>query len=139
MRRMRIGYRGDRHPLWRRALFGGAMSGLGGAYLSLIYTPMWAEDMTAGRGWLALALVVFATWRGWRVGGGLPCSAPISSAVSPSCSSMCRPWALGIPAQFVSMLPYLATIVVLVVISTDRSKSASMPPACLGRPFHVTG
>jgi simple sugar transport system permease protein len=116
------------------ALFGGAMSGLGGAYLSLSYTPMWAEDMTAGRGWIALALVVFATWRPLRLLLGAYLFGGITIL-----QFHVQTMGLGIPAQFVSMLPYLATIAVLVVISTDRSKIRLNAPACLGRSFHVTG
>lgn len=116
------------------ALFGGAMSGLGGAYLSLSYTPMWAEDMTAGRGWIALALVVFATWRPLRLLLGAYLFGGITIL-----QFHVQTMGLGIPTQFVSMLPYLATIVVLVVISTDRSKIRLNAPACLGRAFHVTG
>ena len=115
-------------------LFGGAMSGLGGAYLSLSYTPMWAEDMTAGRGWIALALVVFATWRPLRVLLGAYLFGGITIL-----QFHVQTLGLGIPAQFVSMLPYLATVFVLVAISTDRSKIRLNAPACLGRPFHVTG
>jgi ABC-type uncharacterized transport system permease subunit len=116
------------------ALFGGAMSGLGGAYLSLSYTPMWAEDMTAGRGWIALALVVFATWRPLRLLLGAYLFGGITIL-----QFHVQTMGLGIPTQLVSMLPYLATIVVLVAISTDRSKIRLNAPACLGRPFHVTG
>jgi ABC-type uncharacterized transport system permease subunit len=116
------------------ALFGGAMSGLGGAYLSLSYTPMWAEDMTAGRGWIALALVVFATWRPLRLLLGAYLFGGITIL-----HFHVQTMGLGIPTQLVSMLPSLATIVVLVAISTDRSKIRLNAPACLGRSFHVTG
>ncbi len=116
------------------ALFGGAMSGLGGAYLSLSYTPMWAEDMTAGRGWIALALVVFATWRPLRLLLGAYLFGGITIL-----QFHVQTMGIGLPAQFVSMLPYLATIIVLVVISTDRTKVRLNAPACLGRSFHVTG
>lgn len=116
------------------SLFGGAMSGLGGAYLSLSYTPMWAEDMTAGRGWIALALVVFATWRPLRLLLGAYLFGGITIL-----QFHVQIIGSGIPAQFVSMLPYLATIVVLVAISTNRSKIRLNAPACLGRSFHVTG
>ncbi len=115
-------------------LFGGAMSGLGGAYLSLSYTPMWAEDMTAGRGWIALALVVFATWRPLRLLLGAYLFGGITIL-----QFHVQTLGLGIPTQLVSMLPYLSTIVVLVIISTDRSKIRLNAPACLGRPFHATG
>jgi ABC-type uncharacterized transport system permease subunit len=115
-------------------LFGGAMSGLAGAYLSLSYTPMWAEDMSAGRGWIALALVVFATWRPWRLLLGAYLFGGITIL-----QFHVQTMGLGIPPQFVSMLPYLATILVLCVISTDRAKIRLNAPACLGRPFHAAG
>lgn len=115
-------------------LFGGAMSGLGGAYLSLSYTPMWAEDMTAGRGWIALALVVFAAWRPLRLLLGAYLFGGITIL-----QFHVQTMGIGIPGQWVSMLPYLATIIVLVVISMDRMKVRLNAPACLGRSFHVTG
>ena len=73
-------------------LFGGAMAGIGGAYLSVAYTPLWVENMTAGRGWIALALVVFASWKPWRA-----FLVPTCSAASPSSSFMRREWALRFP------------------------------------------
>ncbi len=112
-------------------LFGGAMSGIGGAFLSLSYTPMWAEEMTAGRGWIALALVVFSSWRPWRVLAG----AYLFGGVT-----ILQLYAQGlggfdIPAQVMSMLPYLATIVVLWVIAAGPWKGRLDAPACLGTPF----
>lgn len=112
-------------------LFGGAMAGLAGAYLSLAYSPLWIENMSAGRGWIALALVVFATWRPWRVligaylFGGLTILQLHGQALG-----------VGVPAQVMSMLPYLATIVVLVLISRDHNKIKLNAPACIGKPFH---
>ncbi len=112
-------------------LFGGAMAGLAGAYLSLSYSPMWVENMSAGRGWIALALVVFGTWRPWRVFmgaylfGGITILQLHAQAVG-----------IGIASQFMSMLPYIATIVVLVLISRDRNKIKLNAPACIGKPFH---
>ena len=113
-------------------LFGGAMAGLGGAYLSLVHTPLWAERMTAGRGWIALALVVFAAWRPWRVLGG----AYLFGAVT---ILELHSQALGIKidAQILSMLPYLVTILVLVIISRDSMRLKLTAPACLGKPFHA--
>ena len=114
-------------------LFGGAMSGLAGAYLSLAYSPLWIENMSAGRGWIALALVVFATWRPWRVFtgaylfGGITILQLHAQAIG-----------VGIPSQVMSMLPYLATIVVLVLISRDRNKIKLNTPACIGKPFYPT-
>ena len=112
-------------------LFGGAMAGLGGAYLSLAYTPMWVEGMTAGRGWIALALVVFAGWRPWRVLAG----AYLFGGVT-----VLQLYAQGsgltlVPTQFLAMLPYLATILVLVLMSSGAARRRLAAPACLGKPF----
>ena len=111
-------------------LFGGAMAGLAGAYLSLAYSPMWSENMSAGRGWIALALVVFATWRPGRVFFGAYLFGGITIL-------QFHAQALGadVPAQVMSMLPYLATILVLVLISRDRSRILRNSPAMLGKPF----
>ena len=112
--------------------FGGMMAGLGGGYLSLVYTPLWAENMTAGRGWIALALVVFASWRPGRVllgailFGGITILQLNAQAAG-----------LGIPAAFMSMLADIATIVVLVLISRDTIRIRLNAPACLGRPFRA--
>ncbi|OUR78633.1 ABC transporter permease [Alphaproteobacteria bacterium 46_93_T64] len=112
-------------------LFGGAMSGIGGAYLSLAYTPMWAENMTAGRGWIALALIVFATWKpglvlvGAYMFGGITILQLHAQAAG-----------LDLPSQVLSMLPYIATIVVLVIISKDESRIRKHAPACIGKIFH---
>ena len=111
--------------------FGGAMAGLGGAFLSLAYTPMWIENMTAGRGWIALALVVFATWRPGRVLLG----AYLFGGVT-----MLQLYAQGagfdVPSQIMSMLPYLATVLVLVLISRDSTRIRLNAPADIGRIFH---
>ena len=111
-------------------LFGGAMSGLAGAFLSLSYTPMWAEGMTAGRGWIALALVVFASWRPWRVlfGAYLFGGVTILQLYAQGAG-------IGIPSQVMSMLPYLATILVLTVIAAGPWKGRLDAPACLATPF----
>ena len=111
-------------------MFGGACSGLAGAYLALVYVPQWVEGMSAGRGWIALALVVFASWRPWRVVAG----AYLFGAVS---IGQLHAQALGwpIPSQLLSALPYLATIVVLVLISRNRRLTMVNTPASLGRPF----
>jgi len=113
-------------------LFGGAMSGLAGAYLSLAYTPLWAENMTAGRGWIALALVVFATWRPGRVVLG----AYIFGAIT-ILQLHAQGWGIEIASQFMSMLPYLATILVLVLISRDKTKIRLNAPQCIGKVFHA--
>jgi general nucleoside transport system permease protein len=112
-------------------LFGGVMAGLGGAFLSLSYTPMWAEEMTAGRGWIALALVVFASWRPWRLflGAYLFGGVTILQLYAQGAGSF------GVPAQVMSMMPYLATIVVLAVIAGGPWKGRLDAPACLGKPF----
>jgi simple sugar transport system permease protein len=111
-------------------LFGGACSGLAGGYLSLVYTPQWIENMTSGRGWIALALVVFASWLPWRalLGAYLFGTISILSFVVQT-----KGW--GIPSQFLSSLPYLVTIVVLVIISGNRMMMRKNTPASLGRPF----
>lgn len=112
-------------------LFGGGMAGLGGAYLSLAYSPLWVEQMTAGRGWIALALVVFASWRTWRVLFGAYLFGGISIL-----QLHAQAYGIAVPAQVMSMLPYLATIIVLVIISRDLSKIRINAPASLGRSFH---
>ena len=113
-------------------LFGGLMAGLGGAYLPLMLTPHWAEGMTAGRGWIALALVVFASWMPWRVFVGALIFGGITIM---QLAGQARGWT--IPSQFLSMLPYLATIIVLVLISRNREFALANSPACLGRAFHA--
>ena len=110
-------------------LFGGACAGLGGAYLSLVRVPQWTEGMTAGAGWIALALVVFASWKparvllgAWLFGGVTVLQLNLQAA------------GLAIPVEYLSMSPYLITILVLVIMSADRSRA----PASLGRIFHAT-
>lgn len=112
-------------------LFGGFMSGLGGAYLSLAYTPLWAENMTAGRGWIALALVVFGTWRAGRVAFG----AYLFGAIT-ILQLHFQGWGLDIASQFMTMLPYVATIVVLVLISRDKTKIRMNAPQSIGKVFY---
>jgi len=111
-------------------LFGGACAGLAGGYLSLAYTPQWVEGMTAGRGWIALALVVFATWRPGRVLAG----AYLFGAVG-ILQFHAQAHGVAIPSQFLSALPYAATIAVLVIISRNRILTRINTPACLGQPF----
>ena len=115
-------------------MFGGAMAGLGGAYLSLVQTPLWVERMTAGRGWIALALVVFAAWRPWRALLGAYLFGGITILQLHR-----QAFGVKVDAQMLSMLPYLATIAVLVIISRDTMKVKLTAPACLGRPFHAAG
>jgi simple sugar transport system permease protein len=111
-------------------LFGGACAGLGGGYLSLVYTPQWTQNMTAGRGWIALALVVFGGW----LPGRLAVGALLFGAVS-ILQLHAQAYGVGIPSQFLSMLPYLTTIIVLVVISRSRTLLRVNSPACLGQSF----
>jgi simple sugar transport system permease protein len=111
--------------------FGGACSGLAGAYLSVAYTPLWVEGMVAGRGWIALALVVFATWKPWRVLAGAYLFGGVTLA-----QFQVQAMGSAIPAQYLSMLPYLATILVLALISRDAVTIRLNAPASLGKPFH---
>ena len=111
-------------------LFGGACAGLAGAHLSLVYTPQWTENMSAGRGWIALALVVFASWRPFRVLAG----AYLFGAVSIG-QLHAQALGIGIPSQFLSALPYLATVIVLVIISQNRRLTMINTPASLGKSF----
>jgi general nucleoside transport system permease protein len=112
-------------------MFGGACAGLGGAYLAVAYTPLWVEGMTAGRGWIALALVVFATWKPWRVLAGAYLFGGVTLA-----QFQAQGMGVDIPSQYLSMLPYLATIVVLAIISRDAATIRLNAPASLGTPFH---
>jgi ABC-type uncharacterized transport system permease subunit len=114
--------------------FGGAMAGIAGSCFPLLLTPQWAERLTAGRGWIALALVVFAAWRPFRLLGGaylfgLVMTIELYTKASGSTGA--------IPSEFWAALPYLATIAVLVLISLRRSGN-SATPACLGKPFLPT-
>jgi len=114
-------------------MFGGACAGLGGAYLSLVRVPQWTEGMTAGAGWIALAIVVFASWRPWRVllgaylfGGVTVLQLNLQAA------------GLALPVEYLSMSPYLITILVLVIMSAGRRRGALGAPAALGRIFHAS-
>jgi general nucleoside transport system permease protein len=111
-------------------LFGGACAGLGGAYLPLAYTPFFIPGMTAGRGWIALALVVFASWRPTRLLAG----AYLFGAVT-ILQLHAQGAGLGIPSQLMSSLPYLATVLVLVVISRAPGAPGAAAPASLGAAF----
>ena len=110
-------------------MFGGACAGLAGAYLPLAYTPFFIPGMTAGRGWIALALVVFASWRPGRLVVG----AYLFGAVT-ILQLHAQGWGVGIPSQFMSALPYLATVIVLVLLSRART-GGSTAPAALGTVF----
>lgn len=114
-------------------MFGGALAGLGGAYISLIRVPQWTEGMTAGQGWIALAIVVFAGWRASLVlvgaylfGGVTVLQLNLQAA------------GVAIPVEYLSMSPYLITILVLVLIGRRRS-GAGAAPADLGKSFHASG
>ncbi len=112
-------------------LFGGACAGLGGAYMAVAYTPLWNEGMTAGRGWIALALVVFATWKPVRVLLGAYLFGGVTLV-----QFQAQAMGIAVPSQFLSMLPYVATIFVLTLISRDAIAIRLNAPASLGKPFH---
>src|SRR5210317_221401 len=121
------------HIRFLAIMFGGACSGLGGAYISLVRVPQWTEGMTAGAGWIALAIVVFASWKPWRLllgaylfGGVTVLQLNLQAA------------GVSIPVEYLSMSPYLITIIVLVVMSAHRNKAALNAPAALGRAFHAS-
>jgi simple sugar transport system permease protein len=111
-------------------LFGGACAGLAGGYLSLAYTPQWIENMSAGRGWIALALVVFASWIPWRVAIGAYLFGTVTIL-----GFFVQGMGWGIPSQFLSSLPYIVTIIALVIISANRSVTRANTPASLGQSF----
>ena len=128
-----LGYRVRRVRILAIA-FGGACAGLGGAYLSLIRVPQWTEGMTAGAGWIALALVVFASWRPWRVvlgaylfGGILVLQLTLQVV------------GVRIPVEYLAMSPYLITILVLVIMSSGRARATLAAPGSLNRPFFASG
>ena len=111
-------------------VFGGVMSSLAGYYISICYAPMWQEGMTAGRGWIALALVVFATWKPWRLLVG----AYIFGGVAIMQMNL---QAIGVklPGQFFNMMPYIATLIVLVFISSNKVRLKLSAPSCLNIPY----
>ena len=125
-----VGYRVVRIR-YAATLFGGALAGVAGAYLAVAYTPMWVEQMAAGRGWIALALVVFATWRPVRVLAGAYLIGGVTIL-----QLHAQALGLAVPSQLLSALPYLATIGVLVVISRDVQTIRVNAPVSLGKPFH---
>jgi general nucleoside transport system permease protein len=112
-------------------LFGGALAGVAGAYVSLVYTALWTEGLIAGRGWIAVALVVFATWRPGRciAGAYLFGGATIAQLFAQSAG-------VGLPAELMSALPYIATIIVLALISRNETLMRLSVPASLGKPFN---
>ncbi|MFM9844244.1 MAG: ABC transporter permease [Dongiaceae bacterium] len=111
-------------------LFGGGCSGLAGGFLSLAYTPQWIENMTGGRGWIALALVVFASWLPWRAAIGAYLFGTVWIL-----NLYIQPLGLPIPSQLLTSLPYIVTILALVIISANRMLTRLNTPACLGQPF----
>ena len=125
-----VGYRVVRIR-YAATLLGGALAGVAGAYLAVAYTPMWVEHMAAGRGWIALALVVFATWRPVRVLAGAYLFGGMTIL-----QLHAQALGLAVPSQLLSALPYLATIGVLVAISRDVQTIRVNAPASLGKPFH---
>ena len=114
-------------------LFGGAMAGMGGAYLSLIRVPQWTDGITAGAGWIALAIVVFASWKPWRVLIGGYLFGGISVLQLNLQASGSR-----IPVEYLSMSPYLITILVLVIMSSGKGRASLNAPAALGQNFHAS-
>jgi simple sugar transport system permease protein len=115
-------------------MFGGAMAGLGGAYLALAYTPLWVENMTAGRGWIALALVVFAAWRPGRVLLGAWLFGGVSVL-----QLFAQGIGIKVPSELLSSLPYIATIIVLVAISRNPKTLRLNAPVSLGQSFRPRG
>lgn len=112
--------------------FGGAMAGISGAYLSLFYSPLWSQDLTAGRGWIALALVVFSAWRPlWLLVG-----AYLFGGIT-FLSLYLQGLGVSVPSPLVSALPYVGTVAVLVLISRDARRIRLNRPACLGKYFHA--
>ena len=112
-------------------MFGGACCGLAGAYLALVYTPLWQEGMTAGKGWIALALTTFACWKPWRVAAG----ACLFGGVTILQLNL-QGLGFSVAPQIMAMLPYLATIAVLVLISRNPDWIRLNIPASLGRNFN---
>jgi len=124
-----LGYRVRRIRLLA-VVAGGALCGVAGAFLSVVYAPLWVEGMTAGRGWIALALTVFATWRPLRVLAGAYLFGGVTML-----QLYLQSKGVAIASQFMSMLPYLATILVLVLISRNPAWIRLNMPASLGKPF----
>lgn len=114
-------------------IVGGTLAGLAGAYLAIVYTPMWMEQMTAGRGWIALALVVFANWRPLRILVGAYLFGGVTLL-----QFHAQGLGVQVPSQLLAMLPYAATIIVLILLSRDPARIKINSPASLGKPFHAS-
>jgi general nucleoside transport system permease protein len=114
-------------------LFGGALAGLGGAYVSLVRVPQWTDGITAGAGWIALAIVVFASWKPWRVLLG----AWLFGGITVLQLNM-QARGTAIPVEYLSSAPYLITILVLVIMSSGRGRASLNAPAALGQNFHAS-
>ena len=114
-------------------LFGAAMAGLGGAYISLVRVPQWTDGITAGAGWIALAIVVFASWKPWRVLIGAYLFGGITVLQLNLQAAGAR-----IPVEYLSMSPYLITILVLVIMSSGKGRAGLNAPAALGQNFHAS-
>ena len=110
-------------------MFGGACAGLAGGYLSLVYTPQWLENMTAGRGWIALALVVFASWLPWRLAIGAYLFGTVSIL-----GFIAQALGMRIPSQFLSALALSRDHRRLVLISGNRALMRANTPACSASP-----
>jgi simple sugar transport system permease protein len=113
--------------------YGGALAGMGGAYLSLVRVPQWTEGMTAGAGWIALAIVVFASWRAERVLIGAYLFGGITAL-----QLQLQAAGYAIPVHLLSMAPYVITIIVLVILSAAHRHGVAAAPAALGRSFHAS-
>jgi simple sugar transport system permease protein len=115
---------------WWAVVVGGALCGLAGSYLSLVYTPLWVEGMVAGKGWIALALTTFATWRPARVLLGAYLFGGVTML-----QYQLQALGLEVPSQLLTVMPYLATIVVLVLISSNPRWIRLNRPVSIGQPF----
>jgi general nucleoside transport system permease protein len=127
-----LGYKVRRIRMFA-VLFGGAMAGLGGAYVSLVRVPQWTDGITAGAGWIALAIVVFASWKPWRVLIGAYLFGGITVLQLNLQAAGAR-----IPVEYLSMSPYLITILVLVIMSSGKGRAGLNAPAALGQNFHAS-
>jgi len=115
-------------------VFGGAMAGIAGTFMSVVYTSIWTEGMIAGRGWIAVVLVIFATWRAERCIAGAYMFGGLTIM-----ELLAQTTGLGMPSQLLSAIPYIATIVVLAVISRKDARMRLSVPASLGQPLSIKG